>query len=78
MIKEVESYYLLCDNCGETYVENYCNYCVWLEPSMAIECAEEEGWIEHEDKHYCPECYKIDGDDNIVIKESEARDEETI
>ena len=75
MIKEVKSYSLICDNCGETYVENYCNYCVWLEPSMAIEYAKENEWIEHEDKHYCPNCYEIDINDNITIKESEVNNE---
>ena len=77
MIKEVKSYYLICDNCGETYVEYYCNYCVWLEPSMAIEYAKESDWIEHEGKHYCPSCYEVDEDDNVIIKESEGQEDET-
>lgn len=75
MIKEVKSYALICDNCGKTYTENYCDYSIWLEPDMAIEEAEYEGWIEHKDKHYCPNCYELDDNDNIVIKEREVENE---
>ena len=69
MIKEVKSYSLICDNCGKTYVENYCDYSIWLDESLAIEDAMSEGWIEHEDKHYCPSCYEVDINDNITIKD---------
>ena len=73
MIKEVKSYALICDNCGKTYIENYHDYSVWLEPDTAIEEAEYEDWIEHEDKHYCPNCYELDDDDNIVIKNNKVK-----
>ena len=75
MIKEVKSYSLICDNCGETFVENYCNYSVWIDIDMAIEYAKDRDWIEHEGKHYCPECYEVDNDDNVIIKESEVSNE---
>ena len=75
MIKEVKSYSLICDNCGKTYVENYYDYNVQIDPDMAMEYAKENDWISHEGKHYCPNCYKIDEDDNIIIKESEVDNE---
>lgn len=74
MIKEIESYSLVCDNCGETYRHKWTNYALWFDESAPLEYASEEGWIEHEDKHYCPECHEVD-DDNIVIKESEGDNE---
>lgn len=71
MIKEVRAYSLFCDNCNETYIDNCNDYSIWLDESIAIEDAMYEDWIEHEGKHYCPSCYEIDEDDNIIIKESE-------
>ena len=75
MIKEVKSYSLICDNCGETYVENYCDHSVWIDPDMAMEYANDEDWIECEGKHYCPSCYEVDINDNITIKEREVNNE---
>lgn len=75
MIKEVKSYSIVCDNCGKTYVENCNDYTIWLEPDIAIQNAMDEDWIEHEGKHYCPDCYKIGEYGNIEVKESEASNE---
>ena len=75
MIKEVKSYSLVCDNCGETYIGNCNDYSIWLDESTAMEYAIDEDWIKHEGKHYCPSCYEVDEDDNITIKESEANNE---
>lgn len=35
----------------------------------------ENGWIEHErkHKHYCPDCYEINDDENVIIKEYEPK-----
>lgn len=73
MIKEVKSYSLICDNCGKTYTESYCDYSIWLEPDRAIEEAEYDEWVEHEDEHYCPNCYEVDDDDNIIIKNNKVK-----
>lgn len=78
MIKEIESYCLLCDSCKRVFIDKYGIYSLYLDRLSPLEYAQAQGWIEHKDKHYCPECYEVDGDDNIIIKESEARDEETI
>ena len=75
MIKEVKSYFLRCDNCDKTYIESRNNYCIWLDASTAIEDAMNEDWIEHGGKHYCPNCYTIDDNDNITIKESEVNND---
>lgn len=75
MIKEVKCYSLMCDNCHKGYIESGSDYCVWLEESIAIESATENDWIEHEGKHYCPNCYEVDEDDNITIKEREVEND---
>ena len=75
MIKEVKSYSLICNNCGETYRHKWTNYALWFDESAPLEYASEEGWIEHENKHYCPNCYEIDNDDNVIIKERDVRND---
>lgn len=75
MIKEVKSYSLICDNCDKTYIDTCKDYCIWLDEYTATEYAMSDGWIENEGKHYCPNCYEVDEDDNITIKESEANNE---
>ena len=76
MIKEVRAYSLFCDNCNEIYIDNCNDYSIWLDESIAIEDAMSEDWIEHEGKHYCPDCYKFDINDKITIKESEVSNEQ--
>ena len=75
MIKEVECYYLLCDSCKKLFIEKFGTYSIYLDNVSPFEDAKEEGWIEHEDKHYCPNCYEIDINDNITIKEREGDNE---
>ena len=70
MIKEEKRYYIICDNCNEAYLGSsyLCKY-------TAMRCAKEDEWIEHNGKHYCPNCYELDDNDNIVIKEREVENE---
>ena len=75
MIKEVKSYSLICDNCNEIYIENCNDYSIWLDESTAIEDAMNEDWIENEGKHYCPNCYELDDNYNIVIIEKEVEND---
>lgn len=75
MIKEVKAYSLFCDNCSELFMGHSSGYSMWVDNSQGREEAEDEGWIEHECKHYCPNCYSINSDDNVVIKESDKSNE---
>ena len=55
----------ICDGCEAELKSNdgficYINADIWDEI--------EHDWIEQDGKHYCPDCYTIDDDDNIVIK----------
>lgn len=67
MIVEVEMYTVECDNC-KTVSGADSEFSCWGDKAIALEDAIENNWIEHEGKHYCPNCYTIDDDDNITIK----------
>ena len=66
MIVKVEMYTVECDNCKKTSGEDS-EYSCWNDDAYALENAMDNDWIEHEEKHYCPDCYKIDDNDNITI-----------
>lgn len=68
MIVKVEMYTVECDNCKKTRGEDS-EYSCWNDENYALEEAIDHDWIDHEGKHYCPDCYKIDDDDNITIIE---------
>ena len=64
MREEVKMAVYYCDNCGEKLKDGdfigYIDADIWD--------FGEHNWIEHEGKHYCPNCYEIDDEDNIIIK----------
>lgn len=60
-------YGVKCDRCG-TICESGDDYQYWPDEDSAIECAENDDWIEEKGKHYCPNCYAIDPEtDEIKI-----------
>lgn len=62
-------YNVQCDRCGKLANEEY-----WRsDADFAKEEAQESSFVEVSGKHYCPECYTIDDDDNIVIKGEESK-----
>ena len=67
-IIKVTMYTVQCDNCKITSGDND-EFSCWNDESNALENATNKDWIEHKGKHYCPNCYTIDKDDNITIKE---------
>ena len=57
-------YNVKCDRCGKLANEE-----LWgNDVAFAKEDADESGFIEVDGKHYCPDCYTIDDEDNIVVK----------
>lgn len=68
MVKEVKMFTVICDNCGVD-VNDGAEYSCWNDEGYAEEIAEASGWITIEDKHYCPECFTFDDDDNLVTIE---------
>jgi len=67
MIKEVKMFTVICDNCGRDSGDD-CDYSCWNDESTALDNAKIDDWIEHEGKNYCPHCYYIDDEDEIIIK----------
>lgn len=67
MIKEVKMYTVICDNCGKD-----CNadseYSCWSDDTFARDCAMEDDWITEGDKHYCPQCYSYNDNDELELK----------
>ena len=58
-------YNVECDRCGKLSEEESW----WEDKEFVKENAVESGFIEVDGKHYCPNCYTIDDDDCIAIKE---------
>ena len=67
MIKKVEMYTVVCDGCGRD-VGNDQEYSCWNDESSAEENAMNSGWVEHNDEHYCPDCYEYDDNDELILK----------
>ena len=74
MVKEVTMYTVICDNCGADSNEDG-EYGGWSDKDYTIDCAHESDWHIHEDgeKHYCPNCFIIGDDDEIVINQSRTK-----
>lgn len=55
-----------CDNCGERLrgIDDCVGY---IDEDIWVTC--DHGWVEHKGKHYCPKCYEVDDNDNIILKE---------
>lgn len=66
MIKEVKMFTAVCDNCGKDICEGE-EYSCWNDLSMIEMIADESDWHSEDDKHYCPDCFEFDDEDNIVV-----------
>ncbi len=69
MIQEVKMYTVICDNCKKDSNEDT-DYSCWNDKEYAQDVATEADWITEDDKHYCPNCYSYDDDDNLIIGKS--------
>ena len=69
MIQTVEMFTVVCDNCGKDANENS-DYSCWNDTETALDQAMESDWHEKDMKHYCPNCYSMNDDDEIIIDES--------
>jgi len=68
MIEKVEMYTVVCDNCGEDAGADSDDGSCWSDKAVAEEIALESEWIKEGEKHYCPDCWSRDDDDNLVLK----------
>lgn len=71
MKQEVKSIMIICDSCGEHYHDGNDHCCYIDDPNgeQIEQEALEDCWIRLGDKHYCPECFTIDDEDNIRTKD---------
>ena len=76
---KVESYNIVCDCCGESFHDGNDFVCFSDDPDGGLirDEALTANWLEIGDKHYCPDCYSIDDDDNIVTKDGHKFDYDT-
>lgn len=70
---------LVCDVCGETYAttEGFVSYNGDEDGSQIMEDAERNDWVEIQGQHFCPNCYKIDKNNNYRIKDGRVYDWDT-
>lgn len=73
MIVKENFYNVECDCCHCLANEDW-----WqVDENAAKEDALDGDWREFEGKHYCPNCWKLDDDDNIVTKDGKVWDWDT-
>lgn len=70
MYNKIECVTLYCDNCNEQYMNDHSGFSIFVSEADANDEADNDGWHLHgdDDKHYCPECFTIDENDNLVIR----------
>lgn len=67
-ILKMDYFTVICDNCQNLYTDEHSGFSAWNDESAAMEYATEDMWVEEENKHYCPDCYEYDNEDNFIIK----------
>ena len=68
MIKEKIMYTVICDRCGADALSES-EFSCWNEHDVAIDDAVDNWDYQIIDgKHYCPKCWTLDENDEIIIK----------
>ena len=67
MITEEIFYGVKCNRCLCQYEDG--SHSFWSDKGTAIENAIESNWIKKDGKHYCPDCYTSDGENDIPKEE---------
>jgi len=67
MYNKVDCVCITCDNCGETFVDEHSGFSIYVDENSAHEAADDYEWYSEDGKHYCPDCFKIDDEDNLTI-----------
>lgn len=67
MIKSEILYTLQCDRCKKELEDDNLQY--WVDVESVLDIANNNEWITKEDKHYCPDCYIFNHNDEIEVKE---------
>ena len=72
MFKSFECWTLICDKCGKD-VNAGTDYSGFDDKGYVMDCARDDNWIVKDDKHYCPDCYYYNDDDELTILHSQAK-----
>ncbi|MEO5991162.1 MAG: hypothetical protein ABIP68_05960 [Ferruginibacter sp.] len=67
MIKQATIYTVVCDNCGKDANEE-ANYPVCKSTLYVKDINMKDGWLNDYDKHYCPDCFVVKGDDLVTFQ----------
>tara|TARA_R110002126_G_scaffold277398_1_gene423248 strand:+ start:149 stop:397 length:249 start_codon:yes stop_codon:yes gene_type:complete len=75
MEKEITMYTIECDLCKTQFVDEHEGFVAWADYDGARDNALDSEWTENveqgkKDKHYCPECYSINDNDEVVNKKT--------
>ena len=75
----VKAMKIVCDCCGETYYDgnDFCCYVGDEDGSEMLSHAIDNDWIELGGKLYCPDCYDINENDDVITKDGRIFDFET-
>lgn len=69
MITKEIFYGVKCNRCKEDF-QDYNDHSFWIDENSAIEQAIESEWIEENNKHFCPNCYDYnEEEDKNIIKD---------
>ena len=72
MIKEVTYYDIICDRCGKSLINESETY--YPDKDSALTVAEKSGWMDINDKEYCPDCYELNEEtDRYVPKKGDKK-----
>ena len=67
MIKTIKMFTVICDRCGKDSNAGS-DYAAWSDLEGAVETALEADWYCEDGKHYCPDCFKYDDNDNLILE----------
>lgn len=69
MIHPVTFYGATCDNCGKSWRNDHYCWSAMSDESGMKEMLSDDGWhFGEEGKHYCPDCFEFDDDDQFVLR----------
>lgn len=74
-IQEVTMYAAVCDNCNKGWFNDYHGWSAMHDESSLKEMISNDDWHLEYGKTYCPDCFEIDEEDNILIKSSNEESE---
>lgn len=74
MIHPVTFYGATCDNCGKSWFNDHYGWSAMSDESSMKQMLSDDEWHfgdgqeGEEGKHYCPDCFEFDDDDQFILK----------